>query len=121
MLFRRIWNQTEKGKARETLEEETSNQVPDAASGKGVKEPCQINDDFDNIREGTIVKIIIFQGVISWAEEVGVEVGKGRVEVVGEEEEEEVVDLRSNARHSSNPPALPGDNQILFANLNILL
>ena len=70
------------------------------------------------------MKIIIFQGVINWAEEVGVEVGKGRVEVVGgdqvEEEEEEVVemvvvvDLRSNARHSSNPPALPGDNQILF-------
>ena len=86
------------------------------------------------------MKIIIFQGVISWAEEVGVEVGKGRVEVVGVdqvevevevvevvEEEEEVVevevvvDLRNNARHSLNPPALPGDNQILFfANLNIL-
>ena len=71
------------------------------------------------------MKIIIFQGVISWAEVVGVEVGKGRVEVVGgdqvEVEEEEVVDvvevvveLRSNARHSSNPPALPGDNRILF-------
>ena len=70
------------------------------------------------------MKIIIFQGVISWAEEVGVEVGKGRVEVVGEDQvEEEVVeveevevavDLRSNARHSSNPPAQPGDNQILF-------
>ena len=64
------------------------------------------------------MKIIIFQGVISWAEEVGVEVGKGRVEVVGVdqvevevevvevvEEEEEVVevevvvDLRNNARH----------------------
>ena len=67
------------------------------------------------------MKIIIFQGVINWAEEVGVEVGKGRVEVVDEdqveEEEEEVVvvvDLRNNARHSSNPPALPGDNQILF-------
>ena len=68
------------------------------------------------------MKIIIFQGVINWAEEVGVEVGKGRVEVVEEEqvevEEEEVVDvvvdLRSNARHSSNPPAQPGDNQILF-------
>ena len=38
---------------------------------------------FDNIRKRKIVKIIIFQGVISWAEEVGVEVGKGRVEVVG--------------------------------------
>ena len=98
---------------------------------------------FDNIRKRKIVKIIIFQGVISWAEEVGVEVGKGRVEVVGVdqvevevevvevvevvEEEEEVVevevvvDLRNNARHSLNPPALPGDNQILFfANLNIL-
>ena len=72
------------------------------------------------------MKIIIFQGVTSWAEEVGVEVGKGRVEVVGgdqvEVEEEEVVDvvevvevdLRSNARHSSNPPAQPGDSQILF-------
>ena len=78
--------------------------------------------------------------MISWAEEVGVEVGKGRVEVVDVdqvevevevvevvEEEEEVVevavvvDLRNNARHSLNPPALPGDNQILFANLNILL
>ena len=81
------------------------------------------------------MKIIIFQGVISWAEEVGVEVGKGRVEVVGVDQvevevevveaEEEVVevevDLRNNARHSLNPPALPGDNQILFfANLNIL-
>ena len=95
---------------------------------------------FDNIRKRKIVKIIIFQGVISWAEEVGVEVGKGRVEVVGVdqvevevevvevvEEEEEVVevevvvDLRNNARHSLNPPALPGDIQILFfANLNIL-
>ena len=32
------------------------------------------------------MKIIIFQGVISWAEEVGVEVGKGRVEVVEEEQ-----------------------------------
>ena len=68
------------------------------------------------------MKIIIFQGVISWAEEVGVEVGKGRVEVVGEDQVEEqeeevvdvVVDLRSNARHSLNPPALPGDNHILF-------
>ena len=73
------------------------------------------------------MKIIIFQGVISWAEEVGVEVGKGRVEVVGVDQVEvevevvEVVDLRNNARHSLNPPALPGDNQILFfANLNIL-
>ena len=119
-MFRRIWNQAEKGKARETLEEETSNQVPHAATGKGVKEPCHITDDFDNIKKRKIVKIIIFRGVISWAEVVGVEVGKGRVEVVGEEqveEEEEVmemVELRSNARHSSNPPALPGDNQILF-------
>ena len=66
------------------------------------------------------MKIIIFQGVISWAEEVGVEVGKGRVEEDQVEEEVvevvevEVVDLRSNARHSSNPPALPGDDQILF-------
>ena len=61
------------------------------------------------------MKIIIFQGVISWAEEVSVEVGKGRVEEDQVEEEVvEVVDLRSNARHSSNPPALPGDDQILF-------
>ena len=74
------------------------------------------------------MKIIIFQGVINWAEEVGVEVGKGRVEVVDEDQvevdEEEVVDvvevveevvedLRSNARHSSNPPALPGDNHFI--------
>ena len=48
---------------------------------------------------------------------MGVEVGKGRVEVVGEEQVEEedevveMVELRSNARHSSNPP---GDKQILF-------
>ena len=32
----------------------------------------------------------------------------------------EMVELRSNARHSSNPPALPGDNQVFFVNLNIL-
>ena len=40
------------------------------------------------------MKIIIFQGVISWAEEVGVEVGKGRVEVVEEEREEQAVKKR---------------------------